>query len=134
MHLRSKRYVAAHDGRGMVDDGGWVCGRMGSAAGGSAAGQRNSVHKQPSLTVDRDPVPSPDPDAPAPSQIGYAAGVGLAKIEREGGKYTLREDAYEVRLNATVLDGSGKSIQTLTKDAFTVYEDGVPADDCIVPA
>ena len=41
------------------------------------------------------------------------------------GKYTLRQDAYEVRLNATVLDGGGRSIQTLTKDAFTVYEDGV---------
>jgi Ca-activated chloride channel family protein len=83
------------------------------------------VVKQPSLTVDRDPVPSPDPDSPAPSQSGSSQGVGLSKIERENGKYTLREDAYEVRLNATVLDGSGKSIQTLDKTAFTVYEDGV---------
>ncbi len=31
-----------------------------------------------------------------------------------------------MRLNATVLDSSGRSIQTLDKDAFTVYEDGVP--------
>jgi VWFA-related protein len=82
--------------------------------------------KQPSLTVDRDPVPSPDADPPAQAQTGAPQGVGLAKIEREGGKYTLRQDAYEVRLNATVLDGSGRSVQTLTKDAFTVYEDGVP--------
>jgi Ca-activated chloride channel family protein len=81
--------------------------------------------KQPSLTVDRDPVPSPDADAPAQTQTGTTQGVGLGKIEREGGKYTLRQDAYEVRLNATVLDGGGRSIQTLTKDAFTVYEDGV---------
>ena len=50
----------------------------------------------------------------------------MGTIERERGKYTLRTDAYEVRLNATVLDGSGKSIQTLDKDAFHVYEDGVP--------
>jgi len=82
--------------------------------------------KQPSLTVDRDPVPSPDVDPPAQSQTGAPQGVGQAKIERQGGKYTLRQDAYEVRLNATVLDGSGRSIQTLTKDAFNVYEDGVP--------
>jgi Ca-activated chloride channel homolog len=82
--------------------------------------------RQPSLTVDRDPVASPDVDPPAPSQTGAPQGVGLAKIGREGGKYTLRQDAYEVRLNATVLDGSGRSIQTLTKDAFSVYEDGVP--------
>jgi VWFA-related protein len=90
------------------------------------AAAKPPIVKQPSLTVDRDPVPSPDPDAPAKAQTGTTQGVGLAKIEREGGKYTLRTDAYEVRLNATVLDGSGKSVQTLTRDAFTVYEDGVP--------
>jgi VWFA-related protein len=89
-------------------------------------GKQQPAAKQPSLTVDRDPAPSPDVDPPAQSQTGTPQGVGLAKIEREGGKYTLRQDAYEVRLNATVLDGSGRSIQTLTKDAFTVYEDGVP--------
>jgi Ca-activated chloride channel homolog len=82
--------------------------------------------QQPSLTVDRDPAPSPDPDSAAPSQSGTTQGVGLGKIERQNGKYTLREDAYEVRLNASVLDASGKSIQTLDKSAFTVYEDGVP--------
>jgi VWFA-related protein len=70
-------------------------------------------------------VPSPDPDPP-PGTAGAAAGSTLGTIERERGKYTLRTDAYEVRLNASVLDGSGKSIQTLDKDAFRVYEDGVP--------
>jgi Ca-activated chloride channel family protein len=80
---------------------------------------------QAPLTVDRDPVPSPDPDPP-PGTAGAAAGSTLGTIERERGKYTLRTDAYEVRLNASVLDGSGKSIQTLDKDAFRVYEDGVP--------
>ncbi len=51
----------------------------------------------------------------------------MGTIERgAGGRYTLREDAYEVRLNATVLDGSGHTIQTLAKDDFHVYEDGVP--------
>jgi Ca-activated chloride channel homolog len=95
-------------------------------AAAPAAAKQAPIVKQPSLTVDRDPVPSPDVDAPAKPQTGTTQGVGLAKIEREGGKYTLRTDAYEVRLNATVLDGSGKSVQTLSKDAFTVYEDGVP--------
>ncbi len=79
--------------------------------------------QQPSLTVDRDPVPSPDADAPAKAQTGTPQ--GLAQIGREGGKYTLHEDAYEVRLNATVLDSSGRSVQTLDRGAFTVYEDGV---------
>ena len=81
---------------------------------------------QPPLDVDRDPVPSPDPD-PAAQPIGNEPPVPLASIARgAGGRYTLREDAYEVRLNASVFDQSGHSIQTLDKDAFHVYEDGVP--------
>jgi VWFA-related protein len=90
------------------------------------AAQQQAPQQQAPLTVDRDPVASPDPDPP----VGAAAGTQQAPaggvIERERGKYTLRTDAYEVRLNATVLDGSGRSIQTLDKDAFRVYEDGVP--------
>ncbi|MEO6983218.1 MAG: VWA domain-containing protein [Edaphobacter sp.] len=81
--------------------------------------------QQPSLTVDHDPVASPDPDAPTAGADGTqesAPGV----IEKERGKYTLRADAYEVRLNATVLDSNGRSVQTLNQDAFRVYEDGVP--------
>jgi len=82
---------------------------------------------QPSLTVDRDPVASPDPDPSPTSSTGAPQGIVPNSIGRgAGGKYTLREDAYEVRLNATVLDGSGRSVQTLDKDAFHVYEDGVP--------
>ena len=81
---------------------------------------------QPSLTVDRDPVASPDKDASAASPASGAKQPSEGEIEKEHGKYTLHEDAYEVRLNVTVLDGSGRSIQTLTKDAFHVYEDGVP--------
>ena len=127
MHLRSKstwpRMAAV----------GWfvitavvVGGEAQQPAATPAAAKQSPAAKQPSLTVDRDPVPSPDADPPAQAQTGAPQGVGLAKIEREGGKYTLRTDAYEVRLNATVLDGSGRSVQTLTKDAFSVYEDGVP--------
>jgi VWFA-related protein len=88
--------------------------------------KQQPASQQPSLTVDRDPVASPDPDQPAQSQTGAPQGVGAGTISREGGKYTLRQDAYEVRLNATVLDGSGRSVQTLDRDAFHVYEDGVP--------
>jgi VWFA-related protein len=81
----------------------------------------------PALTVDRDPVASPDPDQPAKNSTQPPQGGGLGTIGRgAGGKYTLRQDAYEVRLNASVLDGSGRSVQTLDKDAFHVYEDGVP--------
>ena len=80
------------------------------------------------LTIDRDPVPSPDPDpvAGSPQQTDQAAAASGDLTKGPGGKYTLRQDAYEVRLNATVLDGSGRSVLDLTKDAFHVYEDGVP--------
>lgn len=83
---------------------------------------------QPSLTVDRDPIASPDPDTPASSaKEGSPAETPEGQIQRgAGGKYTLRTDAYEVRLNATVLDSNGKSILTLAKDDFKVFEDGVP--------
>ena len=81
------------------------------------------------LTVDRDPVPSPDPEAPPAGVTGAPAGLkneGPQTIERDAGRYTLRENAYEVRLNATVLDGSGRSVLDLGQDAFHVFEDGVP--------
>src|SRR5580765_2410179 len=81
---------------------------------------------QPSLTVDRDPIASPDQDVPMPKAGPQGPDGAGGVIEREHGKYTLRTDAYEVRLNATVLDQSGKSILTLGKDDFHVYEDGVP--------
>jgi Ca-activated chloride channel homolog len=79
------------------------------------------------LDVDRDPVPSPDPDPP-PQAIGSTPpqGTPLGTVSRgAGGQFTLHEDAYEVRLNVSVFDPSGHSVQTLDKDAFHVYEDGV---------
>jgi len=109
----------------LVTTAGAVGGWAQQPAAPQTQARQQPVAKQPSLTVDRDPVASPDVDAPAQSQTGTTQGVGLGKIGREGGKYTLHEDAYEVRLNATVLDQGGRSIQTLDKSAFTVYEDGV---------
>jgi Ca-activated chloride channel family protein len=125
MHLRSKNFWLLMAAGWFVTMAGAVGGWAQQPVAQQAQAKQQPVAKQPSLTVDRDPVPSPDVDAPAQSQTGTTQGVGLGKIEREGGKYTLREDAYEVRLNATVLDQGGRSIQTLDKSAFTVYEDGV---------
>ena len=98
---------------------------VGATSGWAQAAQQQAPPvQQAPLTVDRDPVASPDPDPPPGTTTAPGSSVGT--IERDRGKYTLRTDAYEVRLNASVLDGSGKSIQTLDKDAFRVYEDGVP--------
>jgi VWFA-related protein len=99
---------------------------MGSALGQSP--QQPAPPRTPlPLNVDRDPVPSPDPDTPA------TAGAVTPPVAAEGqvtkganGRYTLETDAYEVRLNASVLDSSGRMVNGLTKDDFHVYEDGVP--------
>lgn len=92
-------------------------------------GTASAAAGQPSLTVDRDPVPSPDAEVPPPAAANAPQGLkndAPQAIERDAGRYTLRENAYEVRLNATVLDGSGRSVLDLGRDAFHVYEDGVP--------
>jgi Ca-activated chloride channel family protein len=95
----------------------------------------NAVAQQPSvpvraplpLNVDRDPAPSPDPDeVPKTSGSGGAAPVTSGVIKGNDGRYTLTRDAFEVQLNASVIDGSGRTVQTLTQSAFHVYEDGVP--------
>jgi len=67
------------------------------------------------LTVDTDPVRSPDVVVPAPSS---------GPLKKEGEGYLLHTDVEEVVLNATVLNGTNL-VQNLTKDDFTVYEDGV---------
>jgi VWFA-related protein len=77
------------------------------------------------------PVQSSPGIAPAPGQPSQPAdsppGTPISPIERgTQGTYTLRQNAYEVRLNVTVLDGSGRSVQTLDKDAFHLFEDNVP--------
>jgi len=100
-----------------------------TGAGAQAAPAAQPVpaqEPQSPLAVDRDPIPSPDPD-PVSQAVGEGQGPALGAIARgSSGKYTLHEDAYEVRLNASVFDQTGHSIQTLDKDAFHVYEDGVP--------
>lgn len=124
MHLRSRRFWPRVFAAGILmllagTAGGWA------RQTAQPVPAQQSVTQQPSLTVDRDPVASPDKDAPVAGPASTKQ-PSESEIEREHGKYTLHEDAYEVRLNATVLDGSGRSIQTLTQDAFHVYEDGVP--------
>jgi VWFA-related protein len=76
------------------------------------------------LSVDSDPVPSPDP-ANAPGVTPPRTTAVDGGITRENGRFTLRANAYEVRLNASVIDSSGRTIDSLPKEAFKVYEDGV---------
>jgi VWFA-related protein len=78
------------------------------------------------LSRDSDPVPSPDAGIKTPLPVPAAnAAPSSGEITRENGRYTLRANAYEVRLNASVIDASGETVNTLPESAFRVYEDGV---------
>ena len=112
MHLRSKKWGAL-----LLCSLALMCACEGRS-------QTQPTQPQQPKRVDHDPAPSPDPDSvtagPATAQ------PGVAQVGREGNKYTVRQDAYEVQLNASVFDGSGRRVDSLDKDAFHIYEDGVP--------
>lgn len=96
-----------------------------------APAQVPAANPQVPPAVDIDPVPSPDPATPLAKTPGSSAPLpdgqnSSGVVTQEGGRYTLRTEAYEVRLNASVVDGSGREVDDLGKDAFRVYEDGVP--------
>ncbi len=96
------------------------------AAGAWAQAPVQRPTQAPPLTVDRDPAPSPDPD-PVPGATTAPQGPTTGQVAKgDNGRYTLKQDAYEVVLNASVIDGSGQTVQNLDQDAFHVYEDGVP--------
>jgi len=89
-------------------------------AGGLAVAQT-----QVPLSVDSDPVPSPDAGVAAKPQAAPTQQSEPGVVTKENGRYTLQANAYEVRLNASVVDSSGHEVDSLPQDAFHVYEDGV---------
>jgi len=102
-----------------------VCHRRAAAQAPPAAGAPAQQPRQVApLSQDADPVPSPDPQKPAAAPTPGPAQPG--EVQRADGRYTITANAYEVRLNASVIDSAGRNVDTLTRDAFHVYEDGVP--------
>ncbi len=94
-------------------------------------GQSAVMQKHPPspLTQDSDPVPSPDPQGAVPGQAKTPLGEEQApgagdEITKENGRFTLRTNAFEVRLNASVFDSSDHEVDTLPESAFKIYEDG----------
>lgn len=103
------------------------------AQGAGVAGQQQSApelkpEKQPSLTVDRDPVVSPDAEDNVPVSPGHPgpASRGVALERGAKGRYTLTQNVDEVVLNVSVFDRNHNLIDNLTKNDFKVLEDGVP--------
>src|SRR5271156_3372863 len=105
MHLRSRVAILAFSGLTWLA----VPGLEGQAPG-QTPGQGSPVRVPLPLNVDRDPAPSPDPDnAPAaaagpqtsgPQTTGPVSKSGTV-TKGANGQYTLTQDAYEVRLNAS---------------------------------
>jgi Ca-activated chloride channel family protein len=101
-----------------------ACGGGWAAAQAPAASTPTVQTRQAAtLTQDVDPVPSPDSASAVPEPGAMPAQTGV--ITKENGQFMLRADAFEVRLNASVVDSSGRTVDTLPEDAFHVYEDGV---------
>ena len=101
----------------------------------SPTGQSAVMQKRPPspLTQDSDPVPNPDGQNAVPGQSqktvlgqGQTAPEGQGdEITKENGRFTLRTNAFEVRLNASVFDSSDKEVDSLPESAFKIYEDGM---------
>ena len=89
------------------------------------ASQKQAAEAQKPLDTDRDPVRSPDAEGTAPSAIPDPNAKSSDVTRGSTGKFTLRRDVDEVVLNVTVLDESNHLVNTLTKQDFTLTEDGV---------
>ncbi len=63
---------------------------------------------------------------PQTAPANPAGGSRPAAQSREDAEFTFRKDVEEVVLHATVLDHKRRIVNTLTREAFTVYEDGKP--------
>ena len=84
-------------------------------AGSAPAAAQTAPAQSAPLNTDRDPMRAPE---------GTVAAPGTGPLGKQGPGYVLHTDVEEVVLNATVLNGS-QIVQTLTRDDFQVFEDGV---------
>jgi VWFA-related protein len=119
-----------HRSRGWVSIAGlaWLAGCLIAVTARAQTAPAQATGAAPALTVDSDPVTAADPGAAAAGKavLPPDGGAPVGEVVKEKGRYTLRADAFEVRLNASVIDSSGRTIDSLPQDAFHVYEDGVP--------
>jgi Ca-activated chloride channel family protein len=121
---------------GMIAAGGWrAVGQTPANADAptqNPSGQSAVMQKRPPdpLARDSDPVASPDPQSAVPGQVPMPGpqqlpGSGQSgEITKEDGRFTLRTNAYEVRLNASVFDSEDHEVDSLPESAFKIYEDG----------
>ncbi len=101
-----------------------------------AAAQNPPAPAQPPVQQPQQPVANPaSPPADAPNQPGNTVRVpqgqqqgqqGQAPTREENGTYVFTITSDEVVLHATVVDDKHRLVNGLTRNDFTVFEDGVP--------
>ncbi|MFI5115513.1 MAG: VWA domain-containing protein [Terriglobales bacterium] len=106
-----------------------------SAPAGSAAGQQTAPAQNPPTQAPPATAPAQSgqqgaaPLPPAPNQPGDTVQVpqqGEAPAAQQGDVFVFRKEVDEVTLHATVVDDHNRLIADLTKNDFTVFEDGKP--------
>jgi Ca-activated chloride channel homolog len=83
--------------------------------------QTSSVPVQPSPAQS-----SPPPSSPAQSGTAQPSTDSAQQPAKENGTYVIRKDVDEVLLHATVIDDKQRFINDLSRNDFTVLEDGKP--------
>ncbi len=105
------------------------------APAGNTAGRQTAPAQNPPAQAPPANAPAQSgqqeaaPLPPAPNQPGDAAQVpqqGEVPEVQRGDVYVFRKEVEEVTLHATVVDDHNRLITDLTKNDFTVFEDGKP--------
>jgi len=118
MRRRSSRWVFGISGLLVA-----VCAAL---AASPAFAQTPTPQQQQQKPVDSDPVPSPDDATQAAPTAPTTSPEAPNVVTNDNGKYKLVTNTFEVRLNASVIDGSGRTVDSLPQSAFQVFEDNVP--------
>jgi VWFA-related protein len=93
------------------------------AAPSSAPANNGSSAVSPAGQNGQAASPAAQGDAPPPAQSGDQ---GQAPVGTENGGFVFRAEAREVTLHATVVDEHNHLVNNLTKEDFTVLENGKP--------
>ena len=81
---------------------------------------------QPAQPSQQEQVPARPPNQPGDTVQVPSAQQGQAPDQNEGGVFVFRKNVDEVTLHATVVDDKQHLVTSLTRNDFTVFEDGQP--------
>jgi VWFA-related protein len=92
----------------------------------AAPDQNQSVAPPASEQNPNQGQPSPQRPVNPPAQPPSGQQQGQAPVGEDNGVFVFKKRVEEVQLHATVVDDKGHMVMNLDRNAFTVFEDGVP--------